>query len=64
MGAEMSLDYEVTKFFQDRQQRFEAAVAFATSMRYEFGAPLSGMSIKFAVQRADELIKELDETEE
>jgi hypothetical protein len=56
------LTFEVTEFFEDKRMRFEAALAFATSMRYEFGAPLSGMSIKFAVQRADELIAELEET--
>jgi hypothetical protein len=57
------LTFEVTEFFQDKQQRFEAALKFATCMRYEFGKPLSPMSIKFAVQRADELIAELEETE-
>jgi hypothetical protein len=57
----MSLDYEVTKFFQDKQQRFEAALAFATRAST---IPGGCVTIKKSVKLADELIAELEETEE
>ena len=59
-------DYDVTKYFQDRQQRFEAALKFATT-KCEYPSSSYG-SISFpsmdtAIQKADELLTKLDETE-
>jgi len=65
----MSLDYEVTKFFQDRQQRFEAALKFATT-RMEKGLGMTGPkerqqpTFDEAIQMADQLLAKLEETEE
>jgi hypothetical protein len=61
MGSEMSdLTFEVTEFFHDKQQRFEAALAFATNAN---SIPGGCYTIKKAVKLADALIAELRETE-
>jgi hypothetical protein len=56
------LTFEVTEFFQDKEMRFRAALAFATAMRHECGTNLSPMSIEHAVEKADDLLAYLDET--
>jgi hypothetical protein len=56
------LTFEVTEFFQDKQQRFEAALKFAV-MFFDEGTGFPNCIDK-GIERADELIKKLDETAE
>jgi hypothetical protein len=53
------LTFEVTEFFQDKEMRFKAALAFATNANT---IPGGCHTIKKAVKLADELIAHLDET--
>jgi len=56
------LTFEVTEFFQDRQQRFEAALALCVSA-IEAGHNRHS-AIEDAIDIADELIAKLNETSE
>ena len=55
-------DYDIKRYFQDRQQRFEAALKFTElSLEAEAGFP---NCIDLGIKRADELLAKLEETEE
>ena len=59
-------DYDVTKFFQDRQQRFEAALKFATTpcdYPDHYDGTMDFPSIDEAIRMADKLLLQLEETE-
>ena len=59
MGSDLT--FEVHEFFQDKQMRFEAALAFATTKNWWKGE-FTILPVDEAVKRADELIERLDET--
>jgi len=56
------LSFEVTEFFQDRQQRFEAAIKFS-EMAYNAGLEFPRCIFR-GIEQADELIAELNKSEE
>lgn len=59
-------DYDVTKYFQDRQQRFEAALKFATTTcdyPDRWDGNMNYPTMDRAIQMADELLTKLEETE-
>jgi hypothetical protein len=55
------LTFEVTEFFQDKEMRFRAALAFATTHE---GKHIGCPSIDDAIKMADDLIAKLNETAE
>jgi hypothetical protein len=56
-------DYDVKEHFQNRQQRFEAALAiYLQRGGGTYSTPLA--NIQDAIEEADELLAELEKTEE
>ena len=55
-------DYDTKLHFQNRQQRFEAALAF-TVAACDIEGLATDTDVRYAVEQADRLIAELDKTE-